>query len=262
MLLKKQKPNLNNNGRLFFLLGLVYALVMVHYLMEIWTPVVPIKYDFKTELYELYEPHDVPDMAVKNEVKVKVEVIPSEVQITSIKPTAGTVANPTFDNIEIVANDTKIKESVIESSEVGEKDAIQVEGVYYKDIEEIEIDEEVIEDVPFVVIEKVPIYPGCKGSKKELRSCLEKSIREHVSKNFNVGLAQDLGLEPGKKRIFVMFVIDRTGSINNIQSRAPHKRLQLEAERVVRTIPKMKPGEQRGKPVGVKYSLPIIFQVN
>lgn len=262
MLLKKQKPNTNNSSKLFFLLGLVYALIVVNYLLEMWTPATETNYDFETDLYELYEPHDVPDMNVKNEVKVKVNVISSDVQITSIKPTTGTISNPVYENIQIVSDDSNIKESVIESSEVGEKDAIQVEGIYYKDIDEVEIEEEVIEDVPFIVIEQVPIYPGCKGSKTALRKCLETSIRDHVAKNFNVNLAQDLGLEQGKKRIFVMFVIDRQGGITNIRSRAPHKRLQLEAERVIKTLPKMKPGEQRGKPVGVKYSLPIVFEVH
>jgi len=262
MNLKKQTPNLNNNSILFFLLGLVGSLTLVFYLLELWLPVTEAKYDFETEVYDVYESHDIPDMAVRDEVKVKVNVISSDVQITTLKPTTGNVSNPVYDNIEIVANESKIIETVIESSEVGEKDAIQVEGVHYSEIEEVEIDEEVFEDVPFVVIEKVPIYPGCKGSKKELRKCLEESIRDHIAKNFNAGLAQDLGLESGKRRIFVKFVIDRTGGITSIQSRAPHKRLQLEAERVVKTLPKMKPGEQRGKPVGVKYSLPIIFQVN
>jgi len=261
MLLKKQKSNLNNNSKLFFLLGLVYALVVVNFLLELWTPATQTKYDFETDVYELYESHDIPDMAVRNEVKIKVNVISSDVQITSIKPTAGSISNPTYENIEIVSNESKITESVIETSEVGERDAIQVEGIYYKDIDEIEIEEEVIEDVPFIVIEQVPVFPGCKGNKRELRKCLEESIRDHVAKNFNVSLAQDLGLELGKKRIFVMFVIDRQGGITNIQSRAPHKRLQLEAERVIKTLPKMKPGEQRGKPVGVKYSLPIVFEV-
>ncbi len=261
MSLKKQRTNLNNNTILFFLFGLVGSLLLVYYLLELWLPVTEAKFDFETEVYELYETHDIPDMTVRDEVKVKVNVISSDVQITTIKPTSGTISNPVYDNIEIVSNESDIKESVIESSEVGERDAIQVEGIHYSDIEEVEIEEEVFEDVPFVVIEKVPIYPGCSGNKKELRKCLEESVREHVAKNFNVGLAQDLGLEPGKKRIFVMFVIDRTGGISNIQSRAPHKRLQLEAERVVKTLPKMKPGEQRGKPVGVKYSLPIVFEV-
>ena len=44
-------------------------------------------------------------------------------------------------------------------------------------------------------------------------------------------------------------------------ARAPHKRLQQEAIRVVKLLPKMIPGKQRGRPVGVKYSLPIAFKV-
>lgn len=262
MNLRKQHSNLNNHSILFFLLGLVSALILVNYLLEMWLPVTTTKLDFETDVYQIYESHDIPDVAVREEVKVKVNVVTTDLQITTIKPVSGSVANPMFDNIEIVSNESDIKESVITSSEVGETDAIEVEGIHYSDIEEIEIDEEVFEDVPFVVIERVPIFPGCKGNRKALRKCLEKSIREHVAENFNVGLAQDLGLELGKKRIFVMFVIDRTGGISNIRSRAPHKRLQLEAERVVRTLPKMKPGEQRGKPVGVKYSLPIVFEVH
>ena len=58
-----------------------------------------------------------------------------------------------------------------------------------------------------------------------------------------------------------MFKIDQTGSITEIQARAPHPRLQKEAERVVKTLPKMTPGKQRGRPVSVRYSLPISFLV-
>ena len=101
--------------------------------------------------------------------------------------------------------------------------------------------------------------------KKEVRqkkkACFSKAISKHVNRKFNAGLASDLGLASGKKRIFVMFKIDQTGAITEIQARAPHPRLQKEAERVVRTLPKMIPGKQRGRPVSVRYSLPIAFMV-
>jgi protein TonB len=58
-----------------------------------------------------------------------------------------------------------------------------------------------------------------------------------------------------------MFKIDKKGEIVDIRARAPHKRLEKEAIRVVSILPKMKPGRQRGKAVGVKYSLPIVFNV-
>ena len=74
-------------------------------------------------------------------------------------------------------------------------------------------------------------------------------------------LANELGLTPGKQRINVMFKIDKTGNITDIQARAPHKRLEAEAIRVVSLLPQMTPGKQRGRAVPVKYSLPITFLV-
>jgi len=82
-----------------------------------------------------------------------------------------------------------------------------------------------------------------------------------VNRKFNADLAANLGLTPGKKRIFVIFKIDNTGKVVNIRARAPHKSLEKEAIRVVSLIPKMTPGKQRGRAVGVKYSLPIVFNV-
>ena len=130
------------------------------------------------------------------------------------------------------------------------------------EIENVEEEEEVIEDVAFVVIEDVPVYPGCTGNRDQLRACFSSQITKFVSQHFNADLASDIGLEPGSiQRIFVMFKIDRDGSITDIQARAPHKRLQDEAVRVVKMLPTMTPGKQRGKPVGVKYGLPIVFKV-
>ena len=87
-----------------------------------------------------------------------------------------------------------------------------------------------------------------------------KRITELVKKNFNSSLAGDLGLE-GVQRIFVQFKIDENGKVVNVQARAPHPSLEKEAIRVVRLLPEMTPGKQRDKPVGVLYSLPILFKV-
>ena len=73
-------------------------------------------------------------------------------------------------------------------------------------------------------------------------------------------LAAELGLE-GRQRITVEFKIDKTGHITDVRARAPHPRLEKEAISVVQSLPKMIPGKQRGKPVGVLYMLPILFQV-
>jgi len=65
----------------------------------------------------------------------------------------------------------------------------------------------------------------------------------------------------GKQKIFVLFKIDKNGDIVNIEARAPHKRLELEAIKAVKKLPKMEPGKQRTRPVGVKYVLPITLHL-
>ena len=130
-----------------------------------------------------------------------------------------------------------------------------------EEIEEVEEAEEVIEDVPFSIIEEVPVFPGCKGTRAQKINCLNKKMRTHVQKKFNSDLAGDLGLSPGKKRIIIFFRIDPKGNITEIQARAPHPKLKKEALRVAKLLPKMIPGKQRGVPVGMKYTLPIAFNV-
>ena len=114
--------------------------------------------------------------------------------------------------------------------------------------------------VPFAVIEKVPTYPGCTGDNDVLRACLSDNITRQVNRNFNTTLGVELGLK-GVNRIFVSFMINKSGEIVNIRSRAPHPDLEKEADRVIKTLPKMKPGEQNGEPVDVLYSLPITFKI-
>ncbi|WP_418604658.1 energy transducer TonB [Hwangdonia sp.] len=116
-------------------------------------------------------------------------------------------------------------------------------------------------EVPFAVIDQVPVYPGCESlSREDQKKCISENISKHVQRNFNTGLANTLGLT-GRQRINVIFKIDTEGQIKGIRSRAPHPDLEAEAIRVIKTLPKMIPGKQKGKAVTVPYSLPIIFQV-
>ncbi|MFD2518305.1 energy transducer TonB [Salinimicrobium flavum] len=62
-------------------------------------------------------------------------------------------------------------------------------------------------------------------------------------------------------RIYVVFKINPKGDVVEIMARGPYKRLEEEAIRVVSLLPKMIPGRQRDKPVAVKYSLPIMYEV-
>ena len=117
-------------------------------------------------------------------------------------------------------------------------------------------------EVPFSKIEHPPTFKECKDKdKSELKKCTVEGITKHVQENFNIDLANELGLV-GRQRIAVMFKINKKGNIEGIRARAPHPDLEAEAIRVIKLLPQMLPGKHKGKKVIVPYSLPIIFQIN
>ena len=127
-------------------------------------------------------------------------------------------------------------------------------------IEVVETDGLATTDVPFSIVERVPTFQGCTGTNTELKTCMSNKVSLFVQENFDVKLAKRLGLS-GTQKIYVAFKIDKTGEATDIKARAPHPELSEEATRVISKLPKMSPGLQRGKPVNVLYSLPIIFQI-
>ncbi|MGB5981010.1 MAG: M56 family metallopeptidase [Nonlabens sp.] len=130
-------------------------------------------------------------------------------------------------------------------------------------VEEVSIDSnEPIANVPFSIIDQVPVYPGCEnaGTNADRKACMSEKISRYVNKEFNTGLANSLGLS-GHQKINIQFKIDTDGNVVGVQSAASHPRLKEEAARVISSLPKMQPGMQRGQTVGVIYALPIIFQV-
>jgi protein TonB len=90
---------------------------------------------------------------------------------------------------------------------------------------------------------------------------MQEKITRFVNDNFNTALANNLSLT-GKQKIAIQFKIDKNGDVVGVLSRANAPELQAEAARVINLLPKMKPGMQRGKEVGVIYGLPIIFEVS
>jgi len=232
---KNPKSNLENYSKLFMQLGLVLALFIIYVSMENKT------YDREIDVFG----------AASMQADDEDETIITE-RIEPVKPKSPPPPAP--EKIEIVEDEKEVEETVIESTETDETEAIE-------EIVEEDEDEGVVEDVPFAIIEEVPVFPGCKGTRKQKVDCLNKKIKRHVVRKFNADLASDLGLSPGKKKIWVVFRIDPTGRITEINARAPHPRLKKEAIRVTKTLPRMTPGKQRGVPVGMKYTLPISFNV-
>lgn len=233
---KNPKANVGRNSSLYFAIGLALMLFLTNYAIN----------------YKTYDKQDIDVGMVQMEEELE-EEIPLIQQVQTPPPPPPPPAAPEV--IEVVEDEVEIEETVIESTEVDQ----ETEIVEVEEVEVEEVEEDI--DVPFSVIENVPVFPGCeKGTNNEKRACMSKKIAQFVNKKFNTDLAGDLGLS-GRQRINVIFKIDKTGNVTDIRARAPHPGLEKEAKRVIGLLPKMQPGKQRGKPVNVPYSLPIIFQV-
>jgi len=234
---KNPKADLNRRSMLFFQIGMIVMLLLAWQAIEYKT------YDRSNLDSGLVDVGDELD-----------EEIPITQQITPPPPPPPPPPAPEV--IEVVEDEEEVEETIIESTETNQNEEI----VEVEEIEEAV--EEEIADVPFAVIENVPVYPGCEsaGNNAAKKECMSDKINKFVNKKFDTELANELGLE-GRQRISVQFKIDKNGNITNVRARAPHPRLEQEAVKVVKALPKMTPGRQRGQAVGVLYALPILFQV-
>ena len=233
---KNPKANVGRNSSLYFAIGLALMLFLTNMAINHKT------WD-KSNI-------DIGQLNLDEELE---EEIPITEQIQTPPPPPPPPAAPEV--IEVVEDEEEVEETVIESTETNQEEEI----VEVEDVEVEEVEEDI--EVPFAVIENVPIYPGCEsGNNEAKKKCMSEKIAQFVNKKFNTDLASDLGLS-GRQRINVIFKIDKTGNIVGVRARAPHPKLEAEAARVINLLPKMQPGKQRGKAVTVPYSLPILFQV-
>ncbi|MFQ3332340.1 MAG: protein TonB [Thalassomonas sp.] len=137
----------------------------------------------------------------------------------------------------------------IVEDEVEIENEIEIEDTESDEDEEIEIIEE-DDDEFFMVVENMPIFPGGDLG-------LMKYIQKHVkypaiAKEYNI---------TGK--VYVSFIVDKSGKVTNVKIvRGVDKNLDAEAMRVVKSLPKYKPGKQRGKAVRVMFTIPINFTLN
>ena len=196
----------------------------------------------------------------KVDILMLTEQLEEDIPITTINvppppPPPKTVVSEAITVVEDVA---EVEETFVESSEIGQDDIIEERVASVDDVEVEEVEEYI--EVPFAVIEKVPQFPGCEGSNAELKACFQQKMQEHLQKHFRYpDAAAELNIQG---RVFVYFLIDKYGNVSKIQTRGPNKLLETEAERIIGLLPKMEPGKQRNKPVGVPYSIPINFKLH
>ena len=236
---KNPKSDVSRNSSIYFAVGLALMLAVTYMSIN----------------YKTYDDKDIAFDSLNLDDELEEEVPITEQIVTPPPPPPPPPAAPEI--IEVVEDEEEVEETVIESTET-EMDTEIVE------VEEVEV-EEVEEDieVPFSVIENVAVFPGCEKKKGNVakKACMNEKVNKFINKKFNTELASDLGLAPGRKRIFVSFKVDKSGNITSIGARGPHPGLEKEAKRVIGMLPKMKPGRQRGKSVVMPFSIPIVFQV-
>lgn len=147
--------------------------------------------------------------------------------------------------LNVVDDNVKLDQQAIISSEDNQRDA-QVQSYVAPAV--VEEEEESAQTI-FTVVEEMPLFPGGDG---ELLKFIGKSIKYPV-------IAQENGIQG---RVVCTFVVNRDGSVVDPEViRGVDPSLDKEALRVVSTMPKWKPGKQRGKPVRVKYTVPITFRL-
>jgi periplasmic protein TonB len=102
---------------------------------------------------------------------------------------------------------------------------------------------------PFIFVEEMPQFPG--GNDELLKFIAE-----------NISYPEDAIINNIQGRVILKFVVNTDGSIDRIEIlRGIDSSLDNEAVRVIKTLPKFKPGKQGGVPVPVWFNLPVLFKL-
>ncbi|MDB9835388.1 energy transducer TonB [Flavobacteriaceae bacterium] len=231
---KNPKADLSKDSSLYFAIGLTIVLFFTWQSIE-WKTYE--KSDFIIQILNV-DDEDSEEVPITDHIKTPPPPLPP----------------PPPEVIKIIENEKEIEETLIESTETDQNEIVEVEN--------IEVEEDFDDgDVPFAVIEDVPLFPGCERvAKSERRACFQEKMNKHIRKNFRYPeIAQEMGIQG---RVYVNFIISKDGSITNVRMRGPDKNLEKEAARIISKLPKMIPGKQRGRPVRVPFSIPITFRLN
>jgi len=220
---KSEQASLENDKLVYVLMGLVFVLSLVYVALE-WTEREVTKYE-------------VTDTEFLFEEEVEIQQTTQETPPPPPPPAVQEVEvlNVVEDNVE-----TETIEVTTEETEAEVVIAAPVEAP----VEEEE------EEVVFVVVESMPEFPG---GQQALFKYLSENVKYPV-------IAQENGIQG---RVICQFVVNKDGSIVDVEvvRSGGDASLDKEAIRVIKTMPKWKPGKQRGKPVRVKYTVPVNFKL-
>ena len=220
---KSEKASLEKDKLVYVLMGLVFVLSLVYVALE-WTEREVTKYEVTDT-----------DFLFEEEV---------EIQQTS-QETPPPPPPPAVQEVEVlnVVEDNVETESIEVNTEETEQEVVIAAPI------EAPVEEEE-EEVVFVVVESMPEFPG---GQQALFKYLSENVKYPV-------IAQENGIQG---RVICQFVVNKDGSIVDVEvvRSGGDASLDKEAIRVIKSMPKWKPGKQRGKPVRVKYTVPVNFKL-
>jgi protein TonB len=221
---KAPKADMESKKNVFFMIGLVVTLGIILLAFE-WTA----------------KPSKADSLGSVNALDVEEEIIPITRE-QEIKPPPPPPPPKVVEVLNIVDDDMDIDDELEINTEIDEHTLINVAPVISTKPEEEEEEAQV-----FFIVEDMPEFPG---GEMALRTYIANAIKYPV-------IAQENGIQ-GK--VYVTFVVGKDGSVSNASiARGVDPSIDKEALRVVNTLPKWKPGKQRGKPVNVSYTVPINF---
>ena len=104
-------------------------------------------------------------------------------------------------------------------------------------------------DMVFDVVEVMPQFPGG-----------QIAMLQYIMKN--IKYPEQAMKEGIQGRVAVRFIVEKDGSISDVKPiLSVHPLLNKEAVRVVESMPKWTPGKHNGKPVRVRFNLPVMFKL-
>ncbi|CCZ47512.1 MAG TPA: energy transducer TonB [Mediterranea massiliensis] len=225
---KSPKADLENKRSTWLLVGYVIVLAFMFIAFE-WT-----KRDVKIDTSQA-----VADLVFEEEIEIPITEQPEQAT-----PPPPPEAPAVVESLTIVDDDMEVESTEIASSE---ETGQAVEIAYVPPTVE---EEEVVEQEIFEVVEQMPEFPN--GGMAGLMQYLSKNIKYPT-------IAQENGTQG---RVTVQFVVNADGSIVDAKViRGVDPYLDKEALRVINSMPKWKPGMQRGKAVRVKYTVPVMFRL-
>lgn len=229
---KSPKADLQNKRGLLLEIGLVVALILV---------IAAFAYTPKEYRIEKPDLNYAPVEEEITEITRQDQKPPEPPKKVEVKVIA--------DLLQVVTNDTKITTEV-DFAEFDENTEV---------VQQVEVVEETIEDdQPFLIAETMPLFPMQEGGNPGYGDL--NTFRAWVQKNIKYPAEAFRNGEQG--RIVLSFVVEKDGSVSNIQIlQTPGKAFSEETRRVVAASPKWKPGEQRGEKVRVRYTLPVDFRI-